>query len=379
MSTPDPVSILLVDDQPAKLLSYEAILSDLNVNLIKAQSGREALGHLLKIDIALVLLDVSMPELDGFELADLIRQHPRHQNTAIIFVSGVHMTDLDRVQGYQRGAVDYLSVPVVPEVLRAKVSVFVELFRKTRQLEKLNRALQDTQKQLRRLTNRLMQVQDVERRKVARDVHDGLGQYLVAVKMGIDSLGRRLSGNEETHRTLAEVSDLLDQAISETRSISHLLHPPLLDEIGLGSALINYGYGFGRRSGLAVSVNVAEDLGRLGNDIETALFRVAQECLLNVHRHSKSPTAEISLSREDGSIKLQIRDHGQGMQANEESEAANLGVGLLSVRERVRQLSGHLEIISGKGKGTSVVAIVPDSSVPPGIESDDDKVGEASA
>src|SRR5215475_2805208 len=133
MAKTDPVSVLMVDDQPAKLLSYEAILSDLSVRLIKASSGREALDFLLKMEIALVLLDVSMPELDGFELADLIRQHPRHQGTAIIFISGVHMTDVDRVHGYERGAIDYLSVPVVPEVLRAKVSVYVELYRKTRQ------------------------------------------------------------------------------------------------------------------------------------------------------------------------------------------------------------------------------------------------------
>ena len=360
MSMPVPVNILMVDDNPAKLLSYEAILSDLNSNLIKANSGRQALDCLLKVDIALVLLDVSMPDLGGFELAELIRQHPRHQDTAIIFVSGVHMTDVDRVQGYARGAVDYLSVPVIPEVLRAKVNVFVELFRKTRQLESLNSELQETQQQLRRLTYRLMQVQDTERRKVARDVHDGLGQYLVAVKMGVDNLGRRLVNDDDSHRSLSEVSGLLDQAISETRAISHLLHPPLLDEIGLGSALVNYGYGFGKRSGLTVTVKVDEELGRLGNDIETALFRVAQECLLNVHRHSKSPTAEVVLSKQEGIIKLQVRDEGQGMQDEQEGDMGRLGVGLLSVRERVRQLRGQLEIISDKGKGTSIVAIIPE-------------------
>ncbi len=128
-------NILMVDDQPAKLLSYEAILNELGENLIKANSGREALEHLLKTDIAVVLMDVSMPELDGFELAEMIRQHPRFQKTAIIFISAVHLTDLDRLKGYQRGAVDYISVPVVPELLRAKVSVFAELHRKTRQLE----------------------------------------------------------------------------------------------------------------------------------------------------------------------------------------------------------------------------------------------------
>ena len=142
MSAEEQVNILMVDDQPGKLLSYEAILADLGENLIKASSAKEALEKLLKTDVAAVLMDVSMPEIDGFELAEIIRQHPRFQKTAIIFVSAVHLTDLDRLKGYQHGAVDYLSVPIVPEVLRAKVRVFAELHRKKQQLERLNTALE---------------------------------------------------------------------------------------------------------------------------------------------------------------------------------------------------------------------------------------------
>jgi signal transduction histidine kinase len=143
MTRPDPVNILMVDDQPGKLLSYETILEELGENLIKAGSGTEALEQLLKNEIAVVLMDVSMPELDGFQLAEIIRQHPRYQRIAIIFVSAVHLTDLDRLKGYERGAVDYISVPVHPELLRAKVSVFADLYRKTQQFEELNRELED--------------------------------------------------------------------------------------------------------------------------------------------------------------------------------------------------------------------------------------------
>src|SRR5215831_2067322 len=141
MNADDKVNILMVDDQLAKLLSYEAILGELDENLIKAHSGREALEILLKTDVAVVLMDVSMPEMDGFEMAEIIRQHPRFQKTAIIFISGVHLSDSDRILGYRSGAVDYISVPVVPELLRAKVSVFAELHRKARQLELLNTEL----------------------------------------------------------------------------------------------------------------------------------------------------------------------------------------------------------------------------------------------
>jgi signal transduction histidine kinase/ActR/RegA family two-component response regulator len=142
MTGSEKANILLVDDQPGKLLSYEAMLSGLGETLIPARSAREALGHLLATDVAVVLIDVCMPELDGFELASMMREHPRFQQTPIIFVSGVHLTEFDRLKGYACGAVDYVPVPVVPEILRAKVSVFVELFRKTRELERLNRELE---------------------------------------------------------------------------------------------------------------------------------------------------------------------------------------------------------------------------------------------
>src|SRR3974390_3068594 len=138
----DRVNILMVDDQPAKLLSYEVILADLGENLLKATAASEALSILLKTDIAVVLMDVSMPDLEGFELADVIREHPLFHKTAIIFISGVHLTDSDKIQGYRSGAVDYISVPVVPDVLRAKIGVFVDLHRKTRQLERLNNELE---------------------------------------------------------------------------------------------------------------------------------------------------------------------------------------------------------------------------------------------
>jgi len=142
MNDHDLANILMVDDQPGKLMSYEAILGTLGENLIKARSAREALDQLLRNDIAVVLMDVSMPEIDGFELAEMMRQHPRFQKTAIIFISAVHLTDVDRIKGYRSGAVDYISVPVIPELLRAKVSVFAELHRKNRQLERLNSELE---------------------------------------------------------------------------------------------------------------------------------------------------------------------------------------------------------------------------------------------
>ena len=145
---PEKVNILLVDDQPGRLLTYQSVLSELGQNLVSARSGIEALEKLMRDEFAVVLLDVSMPEMDGFEAARLIHEHPRFERTPIIFVTGVHMSELDRLKGYKVGAVDYVSIPVVPEILRSKVAVLVELYCKRRELRALNRNLAEANERL---------------------------------------------------------------------------------------------------------------------------------------------------------------------------------------------------------------------------------------
>jgi signal transduction histidine kinase len=342
----------MVDDQPAKLLSYEVILAELNENLIKANSGREALEHLLKEDIAVVLMDVSMPEIDGFELADMIRQHPRFQKTAIIFISGVHLTDLDRLKGYERGAVDYISVPVNPELLRARVSVFADLHRKTNQLELLN-------KELRNLSSNLIATQDDERRRIARELHDSLGQELSAAKMMVDKI---ISMNRSTESTkeATEISNLIDHAIQQVRSISYLLHPPLLDEIGLQSALQFYLEGFTKRSGIAVFLEVKPtSFPRLALEMETAIFRIIQEAVTNVFRHSGAREAWVTLIREDDLITGTVRDNGKGIADGiMEGKPDRIGVGIGGMRQRVKEFGGDLRIANAD-PGTIVQVSVP--------------------
>jgi two-component sensor histidine kinase/CheY-like chemotaxis protein len=176
MPQSDKVNVLLVDDQPAKLLAYEVILGDLGENLIKVSSGREALEQLLRQDIAIVLIDVCMPDLDGFELAAMIREHPRFERTAIIFITAVHLSEVDRLRGYEMGAVDYVPVPVVPEVLRAKVRVLAELHRKTRQLERLNAELE------RRVNERTADLASINERLIGSERRRSVA--LVAGQMG---------------------------------------------------------------------------------------------------------------------------------------------------------------------------------------------------
>jgi signal transduction histidine kinase len=352
MNADDRVNILMVDDQPAKLLSYEVILGELGENLIKVTSGKEALEYLLKNDIAVVLMDVSMPEIDGFELAEMIRQHPRFQKTAIIFISAVHLTDLDRLKGYQRGAVDYISVPVIPELLRAKVSVFAELHRRARQLQVLN-------SELRRLSVRLITMQDEERRRIARELHDGLGQELVAAKI---LLHRVMQQNSEATRASAasDAAEIIDRGIQQVRSMSHLLHPPLLDEVGLVSALRWYLEGFTQRSGIETAIEVDPlDFSRLMPELETAIFRIVQESLSNVLRHSKAHKAWITLTVKDGQVVTTVRDDGRGIEKRvAEQQPGSIGIGISGMSQRAKEFGGELRLAMAH-PGTLVEIVMP--------------------
>jgi signal transduction histidine kinase len=344
----EKVNILMVDDQPDKLLTYEAILSELGERLIKANSGEEALEHLLKTNIALVLMDVSMPAMDGFETAQMIHSHPRFQNTPIIFISGILVTDLDRLKGYQHGAVDYVSVPVIPELLRAKVRVFAELHRKTQQLEALNA--------------RITKLQDEERRRIARELHDSVGQLLAAISMNsvwVEAESHRLSS--DVAQRLSENAALVQEAIKQTRTISHLLHPPLLDEAGLASALRCYVEGFSARSKIDVKLDIPQEFAGLSEDMELSVFRVIQECLTNIHRHAGSATAEIRIIQDKACLTIEIEDAGKATPTEREcalGESAQTGVGIRGMRERMRQFGGTLKV-QFSDRGTRVTAILP--------------------
>ncbi len=341
----EKINILMVDDQPGKLLSYEAMLGE---NLIKAHSGMEALEHLLKNDIALVLMDVSMPGMDGFETAQMIHEHPRFQNTPIVFVSGIHVSDLDRLKGYQHGAVDYVSVPVVPELLRAKVKVFAELHRKTQQLEVLNA--------------QMTRLQDEERRRIARELHDSVGQLFAAISMNsvvVAAESDKLS--TDAAKRISENAAMVEEATRQIRTISHLLHPPLLDEAGLASALQWYVEGFSARSKVDVKLDCPESFDGLSKEMELSVFRVVQECLTNIHRHAGSSTAGIRITQDEASLRLEIEDAGKGIPLANQSgfgRSANAGVGVRGMRERMRLLGGTLYIHSND-HGTRVTAILP--------------------
>jgi PAS domain S-box-containing protein len=231
------------------------------------------------------------------------------------------------------------------------------------ELMETNEALRVTEASLRQLSGRLLQLQDEERRRIARDLHDTTGQKIAALSMSLDRVARLLDTKKpERQEALEEGRDIVRMIGEEIRTLSYLLHPPLLDESGLGSAIRWYAEGFQKRSGIQLTVNIDPNLGRLTNDVEMALFRVVQESLTNVHRYSGSPRAEIHVHDSAEAVKLEVVDHGKGIQvgtARTKVEGiASLGVGIPGMRERIRQFGGQLEVDFGRD-GTRVTASVP--------------------
>jgi PAS domain S-box-containing protein len=232
----EKVNILLVDDQPAKLLAYEVILKELGENLVVASSGREALEYLLKNEVAIILVDVCMPELDGFELAAMIREHPRFQKTAMIFISAIQVSDIDRLRGYEMGAVDYVPVPVIPEVLRAKIRVFAELYRKTRQLERFNAELEH------RVRARTAELEDSNARLLESEQRRSLA--LAAGRMGSWDWDW-VNGDWMWDKGQYQIFGVDPQNFAvTTANVKALLHPDDLHELRLAIAK----FGRGKRS-----------------------------------------------------------------------------------------------------------------------------------
>jgi PAS domain S-box-containing protein len=214
---------------------------------------------------------------------------------------------------------------------------------------------------LRKLSGRLLGIQDQERRRIARELHDSLGQYLAGLKIALQMLGNA-SSQEKKEALSAECLDILDKSIAETRTLSHLLHPPLLDEAGFASAAGWYVTGFSQRSGIPVSLDLPDHLPRLSDAVEIALFRVLQESLTNVHRHAQARSAEIHVDLDAEDVSIEISDQGRGLPEDVLEQlrggGAKIGVGLAGMRERIRELGGRFEVTSG-ATGTTIRAMVP--------------------
>lgn len=401
----------MVDDQPAKLLSYEAILSSLDENLIRANSGKEALDHLLKTEFAVVLMDVSMPDIDGFKLAAMIRQHPRFEKTAIILISAIHLTDLDQLKGYEVGAVDYIPVPVIAEIMRAKVSVFADLYRKTRLLERLNLELET------RVTERTAdleastaRLQEADRRKdqflatLAHELRNPLAPIASAARV------LRLMATEDgdfqgalqvIDRQVAHLAHLVDDLMDVSRISRNKLElrKERVELRAILNAAVESSCSLIKKHGHEFTITMPDDPVYLDAD----LIRLSQVFtnLLNNSAKFTGRNGHISLVAhvDRDHVVVSVQDTGIGLSPEQmplifdlfyqldtalEESYGGLGVGLSLVRQLVDMHEGRVEAYSqGLGKGSEFVVRLPilaesSGQVQPATPAADTKAAEPS-
>lgn len=272
--------------------------------------------------------------------------------------AGQRVDHFETIRQTKHGAKLHVSLTISPvRDAQGRIIGASKIARDISEQKKMEQVLKEVE-----LSGRLLQLQDEERRRVARDLHDGVGQLLAALSMSAAIVAREKEKlSADAARCVEGNSGLIDQAISEIRTVSHLLHPPLLDEIGLESALTEYVQGFGERSNIRMTLDLPDNLGRLPHEYEMCVFRIVQECLTNIHRHSGSATAQVRLARTAQEIQLEVTDHGRGIGPEIQEKffaGKSTGVGLRGMRERVRQLGGALKIESN-GSGTSIQVMLP--------------------
>ncbi|TMA30738.1 MAG: response regulator [Deltaproteobacteria bacterium] len=379
MSQDEPVQILLVDDQPGKLLSYEAMLADLDATLIRASSASEALEQLLRTDIAVVLIDVCMPELDGFELAAMIRGHPRYRNTAIILVSAVLVNDVHRLKGYHAGAMDYVGVPVVPEILRAKVAVFADLYRKSRRLERMNEELE------RRVEERTAALRASDRRKdeflaiLAHELRNPLAPMLNSIHLlrACAEPTQRARAVEVIDRQLGHLIRLVDDLLDVSRITTGKLELRT-ESVKIVEALE---YAVERvqpeieHRGQQLSVAVEGDALVVDGDA-TRLTQIFSNLLQNASKFTeRGGKIAVRAERSEGDVLVSVRDTGVGIapemlesiyelfsqgDRSLERHQGGLGIGLTIVKRLVELHGGSVVARSdGLGAGSEFAVSLP--------------------
>jgi signal transduction histidine kinase len=381
--------VLLVNDDSASLLALTSLLTyasnENDYEVVVARSGEEALRQVLNHDFAVILLDVNMPGMNGFETAEAIHSHPRAASVPIIFVTAHYADEINKLKGYQKGAVDYLFTPIIPKILQSKVAVFVELAKKnlqlqhqTEQLAKLNSELQEQRKQdlehinerklaeealrqsreeLRQLASYQERIKEDERKRIAREIHDELGQNLLALRIDVSMLHARTGATHpKLNSKVHSVLDHIDSTMKAMRSIINNLRPTVLD-LGLNAAIEWQVKEFQRRTGIACELVMQDKELVLDDARATALFRILQESLNNVLRHAKAKRARIELHNGDHKLFMKVADNGIGMFPGCRRKANSFG--LVGIKERISTLGGELIIETGPDSGTTLTVSIP--------------------
>jgi signal transduction histidine kinase len=403
-----PAKILLVDDVEANLWALSTVLRQPGVELLQARSGQEALELLLVHDVALAIIDVQMPGLDGFQLAELMRGVHRTRLVPIMFVTAGLQGQQGRFRGYEAGAVDFLFKPVEPEILQSKARIFLDLYHQRRELvrhrdqlaslvdekshlleeqrrtetalraseerlrsfsQELERRvderteeLRKSQERLRALALELNLAEQRERKRIAGELHDYLAQMLVLGRMKLDQAKRRLGDAAQCADLIGQADEALKESLTYTRGLVHDLSPPVLFELGLPAALRWLAERM-QQHDVAVEVTIHINEVALPEDQAVLLFQSARELLVNSAKHSGTGQATVELAQRDGCLRLTVRDEGKGFDPRalsvEQPTPMSSKFGLFSIRERMKSIGGRFELTSSPGSGTSATLIVP--------------------
>lgn len=363
MPTADKANILLVDDEPENLSALRVLLDGADRHLLLAHDADAALRCASEHDLALILLDVCMPGTDGFETAQMLRRNERSRLAPIIFLA-TSADDLASIsRGYEVGAVDYLVKPLLPEVLRSKVSVFVDLHRKNTELRhevavrrSAERQVRESEARLHALTSHFITMREKERTAIAREIHDELGQVLTVLKMDIAWLARHPDDARLRVKTDA-MSRLIDDTIRSVRKISAGLRPEVLDDMGLVSAIAWQTTEFQKRTGVRCRSALPPEAEVFDKDLSNTLFRIFQEILTNVARHAHATRLDVELRQAGDRLVLKVADNGVGIVVQEANAPTTLG--LLGMHERALRLGGTVAIDGEPGAGTRVRVSIP--------------------
>ncbi len=358
--------VLIVEDTPASLQLLADLLTQAGYSVRRAQDGRMALASAQARPPDLILLDVRMPGIDGYEVCRRLKGDPRTRDVPVIFLSALRETE-DKVHAFDLGAVDYIAKPYQPDEVLARVRTHVELHRlqvrfeervreRTEQCRQAELRLHESKLQLRELAAFLQTVREEERTRIARELHDELGQSLTALRIDLSWLKTKYSSlDPAVMDRMVSALRLLERTVDSVRRISEDLRPRMLDDLGLAAAIEHHVDQFSAHTGIPCRLAMNREEFDIDSVKATAIFRIVQEALTNVARHAGAKDVAIEIEETDGNIRLSLRDDGRGFVVDQSRKT----FGLLGMRERVTMLGGRLEIASTPGSGTTIAVWLP--------------------
>ncbi len=355
--------ILLVDDIEANLILLEKILDRIDAELIPCTRPSIALNFTKDTEFALIILDIQMPEMIGFELAGRIREQRLNKLSPIIFLTGIYSDSDSIFRGYETGAVDYLTIPVRPQILFSKVSVFIKLYNQRKEIEQQRNELDKKNRELygarQQIIKSLIDGEDRERSRIARELHDGLGQHLTASSLNLNSLKNVVhSLDQKKQKQFHQGLNFLSQAIEESRMISQNLMPKSIEDFGLSTTLEALIQGLQKSAITKFEFYSNLEENELDKQLQMNLYRISQECLNNIIKHAAAGKANLQIIKHKNEIVFTCEDNGKGFDP-EKSYKKSQGFGLNSITNRAMSLNGNCEINSIPGKGTSITIDIP--------------------